>query len=204
MTSSHPHGRKNMSLSDKCITKLTIKILSRFNSKTINKIEGGGCSNLSENFWGICPKFSKSKRLNFDHTDAHISCNKLTFCRIGVGNIKKTHDNVLARVTLPESVYLSSAAKKRAREKVCQTSEKYKQSHTFAKLSKYHRMGKVDVKSFHRSSKVLITQSTKPIVGDGKKKGPRKLPTCSICKSVGCNEWIQNSAGYETRSGRTS
>jgi len=46
-------------------------------------------------------------------------------------------------------------------------------------------MGKVDVKSLHRSGEVLITESAKSSVGAGKKKGPWKLPTCSMCKSVG-------------------
>ena len=95
-TPSHPHDGKNMSLSDEGIAKLTSKILSQFNNKTIDKIAGGGCSNLSDNFWGICIKFSKGKHLNLDHTDAYILCNKLTFCRIGEGNTEKTHDNVSA------------------------------------------------------------------------------------------------------------
>ena len=111
-----------MSLSNEGIAKLTNKIVSRFNNKTIDKIAGGGCSNLSENFWGAATKFSEGKHLNFDHTDAYISCNKLTLCRIGERNIEKTHDNVSAqlglRVTSPESVYLNSAAKKRAKEKI--------------------------------------------------------------------------------------
>ena len=72
LTSSRPHGGKNMSLSKLGIEKLTSKILARFNLKTIDKIAGGGCSNLSENFWGVGTKFSKGKRLNFDHMDAYI------------------------------------------------------------------------------------------------------------------------------------
>lgn len=79
MTSSRPHCGKNMSLSAVGIVKLTSKILSRFNAKTIDKIAGGGCSNLSENLWGVNTKFSEGKRRNFDHTDAYVSCNKLTF-----------------------------------------------------------------------------------------------------------------------------
>ena len=153
LTSSRPHGGKNMSLSKLGIEKLTSKILARFNSKTIDKIAGGGCSNLSENFWGVGTKFSKEKRLNFDHTDAYIISNKLTFCRIGVGNIEDTHDNVSARlglnVTSPECAYLTSAGKKRAREKIRQRSDAYKQSRIFAKLSKDHRMGKVDACKLH-------------------------------------------------------
>jgi len=111
-----------MSLSKLGIEKLTSEILSRFNSKTIDKIAGGGCSNLSENSWGVGTKFSEGKRLNFDHTDAYIISNKLTFCRIGVENIEDTHDNVSARlglnVTSPECAYLTSTGKKRAREKI--------------------------------------------------------------------------------------
>ena len=53
MTSCRPHGSKYMSLSSTGMAKLTSKILSCFNSKTIDKIAGGGCSNLSENFWGV-------------------------------------------------------------------------------------------------------------------------------------------------------
>ena len=55
-TSSRPHGSKNMSLSDNGIAKLTNKIILQFNNKTIDKIAGGGCSNLSENFWGVATK----------------------------------------------------------------------------------------------------------------------------------------------------
>ena len=142
-----------MSLSSDGIAKLTSKISSRFNAKTIDKIVGGGCSNLSENFWGVTTKLSEGKRLNFDHTDAYITRNKLTFCRIGVGNIENTHNDVSARlglsVTSPESVYLTRAGKKRAREKLRQRSDSYKQSHIFAKLSKDHRMGKVDARKLH-------------------------------------------------------
>ena len=93
----------------------------------IDKIAGGGCSNLSENFWGINTNFSEGKRQHFDHTDANVLCNKLTFCRIGVGNIEKTHNDVSARlglrVTSPDVAYLSSAGKKRAKTKLRQTSD---------------------------------------------------------------------------------
>ena len=188
-TSSRPHGGKNMSLSNEGIAKLTSKIVSRFNNKTIDKIAGGGCSNLSENFWGIGTKFSEGKRLNFDHTDAYMSSNKLTFCRIGEGNIEKTHDQVSARlglsITSPESVYLNRAARIWMKEKIRQRTDIYKQARTFAKLSKDHRMGKVDAKSLHRSGKVPIMESAKSTVESANHKGPRKLPTCSICKSVG-------------------
>ena len=174
LNSSRPHGGKNMSLSEAGIEKLTSKILSRFNSKTIDKIAGGGCSNLSENFWGCTTKFSEGKRLNLDHTDAYILCNKLAFCRIGEDNIERTHDNVSARlglsVTSPEATYLSMAAKKRSLQKIRQTSERYKQARTFAKLSKDHRMGKVDAKSLHRSGKVPLTECAKSSVG---KHGPK-------------------------------
>ena len=159
-----------MSLSSDGIAKLTSKILSRFNAKTIDKIAGGGCSNLSENFWGVTTKFSEGKRLNFDHKDAYITCNKLTFCRIGVGNIENTHDDVSARLDLsmtsPESVSLTRAGKKRARETLRQRLDSYKQSRIFAKLSKDHRMGKVDARKLHRSGKVPLTESAKSKVGD--------------------------------------
>ena len=144
---------------------------------------------MSENFWGVTTKFSEGKRLNFDHTDAYITCNKLTFCRIGVGNIVNTHDDVSARlglsVTSPESVYLTRAGKKRAREKLRQRSDSYKQSRIFAKLSKDHRMGKVNARKLHRSGKVPLTKSAKSKVGDTSPKASRKVSTCSICKQIG-------------------
>ena len=153
MTSCRPHGSKNTSLSSAGMAKLTSKILSRFNSKTIDKITGGGCSNLSENFWGVNTKFSEGKRLNFDHIDAYVSCNRLTFCRIGTGNIERTHDDVSARlglsITSRENLYLTRSAQKRAREKLRQTSDSYKQSRVFAKLLKDHRMSKVDECKLH-------------------------------------------------------
>jgi len=96
ITSRRPHERKKMSLSEAGIAKLTSKILSRFNINTIDKIAGGGCSIFSENFWGVCTKFSEGKHLNLDHTDAYISINNLALCRIGVGNIQSTHNNVSA------------------------------------------------------------------------------------------------------------
>jgi len=173
-----------MSLSFEGIAKLTSKILSCFNAKTIDKIAGGGCSNLSENFWGVNTKFSEGKRLNFDHTDAYISCNKLTFCRIGTGNIEKTHDDVSAwlglRLTSPECLYLTPAGKKRAREKLRQTSDAYTQSRVFAELSKDHRMGKVDARKLHRPGKVPLTETAKSNC-----TGPWKVATCSICKQIG-------------------
>ena len=49
--SNRPFGGKNMILSDDGIAILNLKICGRFNEKSIDKIAGGGCSNLSENFW---------------------------------------------------------------------------------------------------------------------------------------------------------
>ena len=63
------HCGKNMSLSDEGIYILNTKIGLRFNEKTIDKIAGGGCSNLSENFWNMNTKFSQGKCLCLDHTD---------------------------------------------------------------------------------------------------------------------------------------
>ena len=81
-------------------------------------------------------------------------------------------------VTVPECTYLTSAGKKRAREKIRQRSANYKSSRIFAKLSKDHRMGKVDARKLHRSGKVPLTESAKS-------KAPRKVSTCSICKQLG-------------------
>ena len=67
---------------------LTSKIRQQFNEKTIDKISRGGCSNLSENFWGMNIKFTEGKRLNYDHTDAWVRVNQLSFFRAGSGNIQ--------------------------------------------------------------------------------------------------------------------
>ena len=64
-TSSRPHDGKNTSLSEEGIVKLTSKILSHFYNKIIDKIAGGGCSNLSENFWGISTKGSSGESTHF-------------------------------------------------------------------------------------------------------------------------------------------
>jgi len=46
-------------------------------------------------------------------------------------------------------------------------------------------MGKVDVKSLHRSGKVSITECAKSSVGSKNQNGQIKPPTCSICKYLG-------------------
>ena len=59
--SSRANGGKNMSLSAEGIVFLTALIVERFNSKTIDRIAGQGCSNLSEGFWNMVTNFSKGK-----------------------------------------------------------------------------------------------------------------------------------------------
>ena len=74
--------------------------MKKVNKNNIDKISSGGCSNLSESFWSQTTKFTEGKRLNQDHADAYITANKLTFCRIGEGNIEKTHEQVSQQLGL--------------------------------------------------------------------------------------------------------
>ena len=115
----------NMSLSPRGIAIVIAVLKKRFNEKTIDNMARGGCSNLSESFWNVNTKFSEGKRLNLDLTDAWIIVNKLTFCRIGEGNVAKTHDEVSDKMCLPitsqELLFQTVAGKKRARDKARQS-----------------------------------------------------------------------------------
>ena len=143
---------------------------------------------MSENFFSVNTKFSEGKRLNQDQTDHWQDTNRKTFCRMGEGNIEKTHDQVSERLGLPvtssELQYQSRAAKKRKWNKDRQKTDEYKRSRQFAKMSKDHRMGKVDAKKQHKNGKVPLGESAKSSVKKGKRKA--KAPrTCSNCKQVG-------------------
>ena len=56
---------------------------------------------ICQNFWSVVTKFSKGKWLNQDHKDHYQNSNKLTFCRIGDGNIEQTHIQVFTSLALP-------------------------------------------------------------------------------------------------------
>ena len=190
MARSHrPFGGKNMSLSHEGIETLTNKIRQRFNAKSIDRIARGGCSNLSESFWNMNTKFSEGKRLNEDHTDSYVVTNKLTFCRIGDGNIEKTHYQVSNRLGLPitstERKHQTAAAKTRKRIKEYQSSPEFKNVRSLSKMSKDHRMGKIDAKKVHRSGKVPLDESATCCVDTKTKAKARKSPICSICKQGG-------------------
>lgn len=108
---------------------------------------------------------------------------------IGDGNIEKTNVQVSERLGLPttpqELKQQAVANKKRIRNRVYQQSAGYKDTRALAKMTKDHRMGKVDAKKRHRSGKVPLGESAKSSVGVKGPNKPRKPPTCSICKVVG-------------------
>ncbi|KAL7525158.1 hypothetical protein ACHAXR_004559 [Thalassiosira sp. AJA248-18] len=180
--SHRPLGKRNMSLAESGIAALQNNIRKRFNENTIDNIASGGCSNLSESFWNIVTKFSEGKRLNQDHTDHYIISNLLTFCRIGPGNIERTHDQISDRlglaVTSPELRRQAKAIKKRDDNKKRQATDEYKKSRSLAKMSRDHRMGKADNKKMHKSGKVPLTESSKSKASTK----TRKQPACTICK----------------------
>ena len=62
--SFRPLGGKSMSLSDRGIAVLEAALKKYINEATVERVADGGCSNLSENFWSVCTKFSEGKRLN--------------------------------------------------------------------------------------------------------------------------------------------
>ncbi|KAL7528573.1 hypothetical protein ACHAXR_002515 [Thalassiosira sp. AJA248-18] len=117
--SPRPLAKRNLSLADSGVALIQRIIRKRFNENTIDIIASasGGCSNLSESFWNIVTKWSEGKRLCQDHTDHYIRSNEITFCRIGSGNIERTHDQLSERlglaVTSPELRRQAKAVKKR-------------------------------------------------------------------------------------------
>ena len=140
-----------------------------------------------ESFWNVNTKFSEGKRLNLDLTDAWIIVNKLTFCRIGEGNVSKTHDEVSDRMCLPitsqELLFQTVAGKKRARDKARQSTPAFREYRTLAKMTKSHRMGKEDAKKRHVTDNVPLSESAKSTYDKIKSKAPRKPSKCSKCGS---------------------
>ncbi len=186
---SHRPTGKNMSLSEQGKAQIYAEIRKRFNENTIDSIAENGCSNRSENFFNANTKFSQGKRLNQDLSDLWEKINQLTFCRLGDGNIEKTHDQVSQRMGLPihrtERRHQTKAVKKRERDQKRQKSEKYKKSRSLAKMTKDLRMGKVDARKMYKSGKVPLTESAKSSVGKSSQKKPKKQGTCSNCKLPG-------------------
>ena len=180
---------QDLSLHSKGVAKLSALIKKRFNEKTIDRIAKGGCSNLSESFWNMNIKFSSGKRLNQDHTDHWEVTNKLSFCRVGDGNIEKTHGDVsqdlCLKITKPELKQQASARKTRNRIKNYQKTTEAKKRRTFSKLSLDHRMGKLDRKKAHRSGKVPLQESASTSLAKIETETTKKLRTCSNCKLPG-------------------
>ena len=185
--SSRANRGKNMSLSAEGIAFLTSLIVERFNSKSIDRIAGHGCSNLSESFWNMVTKFSEGNRLCLDLTDAWEVMCKLAFCRKGIGNIARTNAQVSRKLSLtmtsPEVKYQEKADKRQAKVRARQKSPLAKARRQLAKLSKDFRMGKVDASKAHSSGKVPLSESAKSNAVI--KKANRKPAQCSNCKQTG-------------------
>ena len=179
---------KHMSLSAKGIEKCTAIVSKRYNAKTIDKAANGGCSNLSEHFFGLTGKFTDGKRKNQDHTDSWQVANKLVFCRIGDGNVQHTQEQVSASLGLPVSSaqvnFLRSASKKVIQVRKRQTADKFKESRCIAKMTRDKMMGKVSKRRRHRSEKKPLSESAKSRVG---KKPARNPSKCSTCVQLGHN-----------------
>lgn len=182
---------KDLSLNCKGVVIVQNAIQKKVNSKNVYKIASGGCSNLSESFWNQTTKWTEGKRLNLDHTDAYIVANQITFCRIGDGNVEKTHDEVSEQmglnVTSSQKKYQAKAQKERARIKKSQQMEEFKERRCFAKLSKTDCMGKEDAKKAHRSGKVSIEECAKSNVEKIEDSKKRRPVTCTNCKLIGHN-----------------
>ena len=82
---------------------------------------------------------------------------------------------------------LNSASKERRRIKERQKTQRAKDSRASAKLSKDHRMGKVDAKKAHRSDRVPLEESAKSTLHKQQVKKPRRQAACSNCKLPGHN-----------------
>ena len=188
--SNRPFDGKNMDLSKDGIATLVKGFKARFNERTIDVIAGDGDSNLSEHFFGQNVIFTEGKRLNMDHDDGWEKVNMLSFCRIGEGNIEKTHDQVSEKLSLP--VHATEVKHQEMERKVaecrrkCQRSEKFKNRRKNSKMRREFITGKADAQKRHKSGKVPLTESAKSNAGGsaGKKKkgGPRK---CSKCHQPG-------------------
>lgn len=140
------------------LATLTAFFMRELNEATIDKYTQGGCSNLSENFWGSNVKFTAGKRLNMDLADDWEIVYKLNFARTGDGNVAKTHDNISGNLGLSimacELEYQKKSQKKRDNDKKRMKSPQYKKSHLISKLTRDVRMGKVGAKKAHKNGKV--------------------------------------------------
>ena len=57
--------------------------------------------------------------------------------------------------------------------------------HTIAKMTRLHKISKVEQKKCHRSGKVPLHKDAKSNVGGDGHESARKPPTCGICKQIG-------------------
>ena len=157
----------------------------------MDKIARGGCSNLSEGFWNVTTKFSEGKRLNDDLTVSYEVHNKLAFCRAGDGNVVRTQDQVSERLGLDAlSVGRQHQARSETKRKKVSEYQKtlsFKTARSLARMSKDHRMGKVDSAREHRSGKKPLGESSKSTAAEAQKK-PQPPRKCSNCRLTGCNK----------------
>ena len=192
MARSHrPFGGRNMSLSERGKEVLTSLICQRFHRGSIDKITRGGCSNLSEGFWNVTTKFSEGKRLNDDLADSYEVHNKLAFCRAGDRNVVRTQDQVSERLGLAMSSvgrqHQARSERKRKQVSEYQKSHSFKTARSLARLSKDHRMGKIDSAREHRSGKKPLGESSKSTAAEARKE-PRPPRKCSNCRLPGCTK----------------
>ena len=183
--STRPFAGKYMSLSPRGIASVQAKIRERFNEKTIDKIAKGGCTNLSESFWNMLIKFSEGKRLNLDLTDLWEVMCKLTFCRVGEGNIERTHDKVSDKLGLPinskETAYLKKEARKRRAAHANEDTPAAKKARQIRKMTNAVRTDRIDPKKAHKTERMSLTDNVKSTVA----KANRKPPSCSCCRLPG-------------------
>ncbi len=177
---------KHMGCDMEGLATLTAFFKRELNEATIDKYAQGGCSNLSENFWGGNIKFTEGKRLNMDLADGWEIVNKLNFARTGDGNVAKTHGNISEQlglsITACELDYQKKSKKKKDTDKNRMKSPQYKHTRLISKLTRDMRMGKLDAKKAHKSGKVPMGVSMNSAVGAAsKKKMERHSPTCSSC-----------------------
>ena len=188
--SFRPLGGKSMSLSDRGIAVLEAALKKYINEATVERVADGGCSNLSENFWSVCTKFSEGKRLNQDHSNHYAMTNKISFCRMGAGNVEKTHEEVSTRLCLPTAAiqhhYFDKRQVRSTKLKKSQQSQKAKDSRTICKMTRAHKMGKTESAQCHKSNKVPLDEDAKSVVvKNSKKSNVKKLSTCGNCKQFG-------------------
>ena len=82
--------------------------------------------------------------------------------------MEKTHDDISRQlnlnITLPQKDYMDLAQKKQCGDYARNSSELGKEYCTQAKMTKSHRMGKIDAKKQHKSDKVPLTELSKSSV----------------------------------------